>query len=548
MSINQNVAGSAKSTADGAQWDRLFRFLNNGTQRQKEHDWSYLELDVWPIVKAQVLMRASNIYNAGRPMHVKGAPSNDSPRGFSLQRLFGLKSRPKYQASDFLDGFEWPDITEYLAEDTVLCLGYSTNHKKIGSTYFQLCMDPLRAALALNGYHTTGFITGFPAHDEAVQNAAVKDLTSIERQFRDVRRLAKKLPPLDLDDLPGFSAWWADIHRMMGDDIFITKEHIEGVIKETAICAFWFFSQFKRRRPKAVVVSAYYGLAGHGASWACRRLGIPIADVQHGVAGVRHHAYSWPNAPERGFNTLPTAFFCWSENEVRELQTGSGKWRPGLLQIGNVWRLLDQTILTGTAPGIYKEGGIEAAHQALCEETAAIERIKQSIGGEVDILIALHPGEQIDWFDELRAHAPKTWRFWIRLHPGELKSRSALEERLAEVSGPRTFVIEPSTSSLSTILKEVDVVATKYSSVVLDAYAFGVQSIAYSEAAARHFFGASWDDKLIYVNPTAKDIETAISACLSARAGVSTPEVKPLNVLGQEIAACLSLNGVGRLT
>jgi hypothetical protein len=324
-----------------------------------------------------------------------------------------------------------------------------------------------------------------------------------------------------------------------GGQTLATIEQLEAVIRETKACADWLHDRLARARPRLVLVTAYYGLLGHGASWACRDLGIPIADVQHGVAGGAHHAYSWPNAQRRGFNTLPTGFLTWSDVECAQMRLATGDWAPTLLSIGNSWRLLDEMIRSGNDLPMSLRSRSSQVNWGLSLEAAAIAQIKARNPGTKHVLIALHPEEKVDWLAELRRIAPDDWRFWVRLHPGDVKNTEVM--RLAN---DRTFVAEPTHVPLNVLLNAVDVVLAKYSSVILDAQAFGVPAIAYSEVA-RVMYGGSDRTKISYTIPSAPMIRDAIAECLASDSGRADQAERPIpfDVLGRTIFDELCASG-----
>jgi hypothetical protein len=484
-------------------------------------------------------MRGSNIFNAGRQMSLVKTESAVRPRKNVLLKWFGAagakRDRVSPPTAKEMPVFPWPELPKATKSADVLCLGYATNHKKMGSGYFQLCMDPLRQALAEAGLESACLIAGMDEIHEGIVQASALAVHGIERQFRAVRGLAKQTPPVELVSFPGFADWWDGLSEVLDGQMFVTIEHIESVIQQTAVVGYWLRNHLGRAKPKAVLVSAYYGLIGHGGSWACRQLGIPIADVQHGVAGSTHHAYSWPNAPRDGFNTLPTAFFTWSDQECEDLRRTSGEWTPGLLAVGNVWRLLDESLANGESRRIFRPGAIRTARREVKEDQASICAIKERTLGNKDILLALHPDEPIPWFGTLRRLCPREWRFWIRLHPGEFKNNEALAQRLAENLDERTFVIEPSQVPLNVILSEVDVVLTKFSSVALDARAYGVPTVAYSDAA-RVFFGNPEMHRVKYVPLYPETIKSALVQRLSGYRSTDAEKmtIESFNVLGRK--------------
>lgn len=517
--------------------EKLFPFVNGGCSGC-ELGWRYGGLDIWPIIKAQILTRASNIYNAGRTMALS-VPTQTAQEPF-LRRVAAHFRTPSFEAvkAENIPDLDWPALPEQALVADVLCLGYSTNHKQFDESYFQLCMDPLRVALENVGISSACVITGMKESDEAIQKAALKETYGIETQFKIVRSMAKSLPPVDLLEYPGFRKFWRELERLLGG-MFMPIEHLEKIIRETAVVGHWLYQCLKESDVKGVIVSAYYGLMGHGGAWACHRLGLPIFDVQHGIAGKTHHAYSWPNAPVTGFNTVPDGFLTWSQSEADEMRSVVGASSPTLISVGNVWRLLEGMLENAGDSRLFEKTVADRVNAYLRKETQTIVAAKDRRAGTTDVLLALHPEESVPWLNDLVAQTFGKWRFWIRAHPGELRNAHALEKRKSEV-GDSVFVVESSKAPLNVILRNVDVILTKYSSVAFDAAAFDVPTVAYSEAA-HFFFGLSLAEKVSFALPTEDSIMSAIHTRTSGANVRLQPDVIDLCVLGQKLKTALFL-------
>jgi hypothetical protein len=174
----------------------------------------------------------------------------------------------------------------------------------------------------------------------------------------------------------------------------------------------------------------------------------------------------------------------------------------------------------------------------LRQETQTILSAKERVAGTIDILLALHPEERVPWLNALVGQTDGRWRFWIRAHPGELRNLHALEERRREVSD-NVFLIESSKAPLNVILRNVDVILTKYSSVAFDAAAFGVPTVAYSEAA-RFFFGSSLAETVGFALPAADSIMSAIDAQTSGGSVKPQRGTIDLHTLGGELKTALT--------
>ncbi len=510
--------------ADNDLFGILFDYVNVALPNNVEKEWAYLGMEIWPIVKSQVVMRGSNIFFAGRDMTlVKDKKPETLPAKRTVfSRLFGSSVQsPDYPSlpendESYFKQFTWPDFPGLQnGVPDILCFGYATNHKQFGDAYFQLCMDPCRLAFEQAGRSSVCFIAGLSPKSDGVRSAALENTYGLEPEFRAVRRYASELPPVNLRGCAGFMEWWSELDRLLGHRQFTTIEHIENIIQQTRIVAEWLYRTFHDNKPKAVLVAAYYGLIGHGASWAFRRMGVSVADVQHGVAGPGHHAYSWPTAPQESYETLPTHFLVWSAIEYRHMSTGSGNWMPGIVVIGNIWKLLDDVIDFSESSKLLVPEFIESAKQAMREQSAQFEKLpSQGEGKPRDILLALHPDETLEWFENVKKRGDDNWRYHIRLHPGEYSKADKFNARVANLEKQNVYVTLPTMSPLNIVLQHCDLILTKYSSVALDALAYGVPTVAYSDAAV-HFFGPAEVSGIKVVLPYTDGIVAGIRQRLS---------------------------------
>jgi hypothetical protein len=58
----------------------------------------------------------------------------------------------------------------------------------------------------------------------------------------------------------------------------------------------------------------YYRPEAMAISVACRRLGIPVFDYQHGAQNDQHPMYTnWSQVPKKGYDLLPSIFWVWGD-------------------------------------------------------------------------------------------------------------------------------------------------------------------------------------------------------------------------------------------
>jgi hypothetical protein len=229
-------------------------------------------------------------------------------------------------------------------------------------------------------------------------------------------------------------------------------------------------SAYRRRlvktNPRLAFVVSYYSLEGMAFVRACRDLGIPVIDVQHGVQGEFHPAYAaWPKPEEgRQHALLPDHFWVWSEWERKVIEGWSAGTGHSAIVGGNPW-------LDVWRPGSQWSGVAPAL------ETARRMRMRSS--GRPVVLVTLQFGlaapEQIEPLCRLMGEACDRLVFWVRLHPAMLERREEIRARLN--AGIR-FELDACTDlPLHALLPVVDVHMTHSSSTVIEAAQFGVPSV-----------------------------------------------------------------------
>ncbi len=185
-------------------WSRLYEFMAMPVAGGVESSWCYGDMQVWPIIRSQICMRGSNVLCADRQhMKIANAPGKSSKLAASVStlgnRLRSMSSRSMSSASSVpanhstTKSVAWP-LPAGVGTGNVWCLGYATNHKKVGDSHFQICMDPLRVALATQNVATIGLMTGLADDAPGILQAAAQPTINIETEFRAVRKDARNLP------------------------------------------------------------------------------------------------------------------------------------------------------------------------------------------------------------------------------------------------------------------------------------------------------------------------------------------------------------------
>lgn len=267
-----------------------------------------------------------------------------------------------------------------------------------------------------------------------------------------------------------------------------------------------FVDLIQKVRPRLVMQVSYYSTIGMACNVACRKLGVPVFDIQHGVQGELHVAYGrWRNVPETGYAMLPRYFWCWSQDEAETIHrwAGAHSRRHQALVGGNpylaMWRKGDSQIvsecdrhLKSIMPA-QRRRVLVTLQFGFATETELgnlLEAIRQTIN-------------ECDW--------------WVRFHPTmEMDEREEASRLFMSAGLSREHLDLPSSLPLYALLRHVDVHVTHSSSTVIEASHFGVPSVIVSAFGAE-LFPAYIRSGVAYLASGAKAIVEALR-CSERRA------------------------------
>ncbi len=233
----------------------------------------------------------------------------------------------------------------------------------------------------------------------------------------------------------------------------------------------------RRSRPRLALIVSYYSLEGMAFVLACRRLGIPVVDLQHGVQGEFHPAYAAWAAPSSGrsHQLLPDRFWVWSTWEASTIDAWAAGTDHAPVIGGNPW--LDVWRSDSEWPGV-----ATSRERAAALKTRAVGRPVVL----VTLQFGLSPSEQLEPLASLLAAIGDRVVLWVRLHPAMLDRREEVRRRLAAAGGG--FEIDECTDlPLHALLPNVDAHCTHSSTTVIEAAQFGVPSVVTSAYGAELF-------------------------------------------------------------
>lgn len=253
-------------------------------------------------------------------------------------------------------------------------------------------------------------------------------------------------------------------------------------------------------RPRIACIVGYYSLEGMSFVWACKKMGVPVVDLQHGVQGPLHPAYAQWALNHQYVSTIPLVpdcFWVWSSNEAVAIQNWASGTTHQCYVGGNPW--VDLWKLSNSEPVEVKQ----------LKEKAAIVAARAE--GQFIVLITLQYGldysEQLAPLRALLRLVGDTYKFWVRLHPLMLERRQEIKQYLDNLF---IELDEVSDLPLPALLPHCKAHITHSSSAVIEASDYGIPSIITSRFGAELFTEYLDAGLAVEANEDPSDIHNAL--------------------------------------
>jgi hypothetical protein len=483
-------------------------------QRFALDNWRVGGVDIWPVTRFQL----ASALRAKSEIHLQRDAIQAAPRGMRKLAQAMLAQR-RAARSD----------REHNAPPTqradVLVLHHSAYRSLAGGVYYDRLLDYLREELARRGIASLG-LEYCPSGAFRTPRALPTCLIQDELHFTNLRnRVAVRLDTpwvkqckrdaaayagVDADQIMG-ALEAAGLPHLWPGIGFSHQVHAAGLLWHWAAL---FTRYLKSSGARLALTTYYYSMEGMALCLAARRLGIPCADVQHGVQGRCHFAYGpWQCAPAGGYNTLPTVFWCWDVESASQINEWAGAQGARALVGGNPW-------------------------QALWED--ADTPVAQRELKRIDSALAAHPGRRhillsLQWdagltpgLRELLAASPAGWHWWVRPHPVQAGGRAAVRAALEQCAPGRFELDLAADAPLPLLLMRLDAHVTRSSTVVREAAQAGLRSVVLDPAAG-DLYGVELERGLAVAAAATADAICALTAILKQpRAGTTGPSQRAL--------------------
>ncbi|MEO0447085.1 MAG: hypothetical protein AAF191_13510 [Verrucomicrobiota bacterium] len=242
-------------------------------------------------------------------------------------------------------------------------------------------------------------------------------------------------------------------------------------------------------------------------SAACRSLGIPCIELQHGQQGDWHSMYThWTKCPPDGYDVIPSCFWMWGEEGMKRLNGWVAGPNRRAIVGGNPWLAYQVHQQSG--------GGEEVVR-------------KRSVAGEGKvILISLQYTELPDFVWECINQRSKD-HWLLRLHPRFKEDLAPFREACeARNTGTNWEIERPSSADFYEIVQEADLHLTGWSTTAFEAIHFGVPTIV-MHPNGRDAMGATIRDGVFGYAESLEELNRWVEEPPKGRESVATIETSP---------------------
>ena len=314
--------------------------------------------------------------------------------------------------------------------------------------------------------------------------------------------------------IPVIAAMFADINGVLQDAIGINLQSAVAACTERAL-AFVAEREAAGRwldmvHPRAVMFVCYYETCYLSMISACRARGIPTVDLQHGMNGTVHAAYThWTSLLASGYDVLPDWFLTWGDASSNNLR----RW----------W----------SAPTRHRAlvgGRRDIDVSAPLSDQAAVAMLAERAASAARCILITMQDEPLDTqlLEEMRT-APSDWLWLVRPHPSSVRYPEATAEAATQqlsAAGVTTALTVPlEVGTLADLLQLSDFHVTGTSSSWIDAWMYDVPT-AFIHPGAGMVFATEIEEGLAYFVPNGTGVNAVIAAGASGLRTTATAVVE----------------------
>lgn len=229
----------------------------------------------------------------------------------------------------------------------------------------------------------------------------------------------------------------------------------------------YYLKRLKRWQPKVIVCHGFYSPDVLALISAASELDIKTIEVQHGVQGKFHLAYSnWNNIPTEGHELFPDLFWTWTNLEKNNIN----QW----IQNNDKHK-----VIVGSNPGLYILD--EFANDTSFAISDSIKKLIESKPAAKNIIFTVQAFFELPNFLVNIIESRPEWNWWLRVHPQYTETRQPLIDKFNNLKCENVLINEAGLYPLTELLKFMDLHVTEFSSSVIEAACLGKNSVVIND-------------------------------------------------------------------
>lgn len=438
--------------------DEMLVFLQNAEKTLDIQKFKYKDIDFWPFLR--VMLYAEN---SGRNGH------------FEIRKI-GIAKKISFVFSSLFECFfDRKKHSPLKTSDIYILTASNSRYLLDNKSYFDTFVSPL-VEWTTRKYHI----------DELIPVGDYRLPRSEKTAFIQHNVYLKYLQASFLfKSDPSVNSWvseWNKLCNLLLDNNYKTDFNIRSIenrIKQLHFLSLWFVSRLKKIKPKIILVMCYYTTPGFALMYAANMLGIKTIDLQHGVQGKKHVAYSiFCNIPKNGWDLLPDVFWNWTKKDADYINSWGEDKHVGL-EGGIIWHQYLKNTPELNKNWFTKLDLINDKNKPYILVTFQLLKDNQNFINSIIDIIKSKKGQNFFWL--------------LRLHPGMLDQLNEYKQ----IFNISNCDVEVATSvPLPLILEKLVLHISRYSSVVIEAAMYGVPSFV--EQGRNYFCEYEEDKKIVY--------------------------------------------------
>lgn len=457
-------------------------------------------LHIWPLLRIWFCFSKAEQY--GR--HYSPPPRPPSLAGRVKTAACTLASAVAEEAKQRLGGTARPWETPA----DVIFVGPSNRALPLGPIAYNTVAEPLAERLHEKGLKVALWETGRPVPRRIHRVCPISEFL---RAGWWKQKLLGKVPR------PEPRAEWFDDLAKWGEEFLGRPVHwteLESFFANSSIHTRILEEWLRCCGARHVVLDCWYDLVPMTAAAAARGVGIPSLDIQHGLQGSGHYAYSgWLKSPPAGYEMLPRQFWTWGTDDRENLLRNT----PALFSPESVW----------AGGNLWLHKWIQGDNPDMRNCIKEIREITR--GFSRSILVTLQKTIRYDdgpLMDVIRS-SPSDFLWLIRPHRHSDIPLDEIERDFRATGHPGIRIHEAQSFPLYALFHAVSAHVTWFSTCALEALPFGVPSILL-HSTAHDSFARFLDAKVMIQARTKGEFIRALGdalsinpkACVEASTGV----------------------------